>query len=70
MEETVPQKAECPVKKIKTRAQREPQETLEEEVEEKGPTRMDVDPVQKPKLIIKDLSPVREPSPTKDKEPP
>ena len=31
---------------------------------------MDVDPIQKPKLIIKDPSPIREPSPTKNKEPP
>ena len=41
----------------------------EEEGEEEGPTGMDVDLAQKPKLIIKDPSPVREPSPIKEKEP-
>ena len=71
-EESVPPPEERPKKKAKTRAQREPQELVqeEEEEEEEGPTRMDVDPTPKPKLVIKDPSPVKESTPIKEKEQP
>ena len=57
-------KLERPSKKQKTRAQQEEEKPVqEEEGEEEEENRMDIDPVSKPKLIIKDPSPIKKQSP-------
>ena len=53
---------EQPSKRSKPRAHREEEEQTQEEEEEEEEA-VEMDPIPKPKLIIKDPSPIRQPSP-------